>query len=75
MCMDFPFVSFWIKKGNLVGWKCEDTGHIVVEKAVLLLAEVADYVAAVRVGRGHHVEEERLDVVVESLVVGEGLGD
>ena len=60
---------------NLVRWKCEDTGDIIVEEAVLLLAEVANDVAAVRVGGGHHVEEERLDVVVESLVVEEGLGD
>ena len=75
MRMDFPFVSLRIKKGNLVGWKCEDTGHVIVEEAVLLLAEVADYMAAVRVGRGHHVEEERLDVIVERLVVKERLGD
>ena len=32
-------------------------------------------VAAVGVGGGHHVEEERFDVVVESLVVEERLGD
>ena len=31
--------------------------------------------AAVGVGGGHHVEEERLDVVVERLVVEERLGD
>ena len=30
---------------------------------------------AVRVGGGHHVEEKRLDVVVEGLVVEERLGD
>ena len=31
--------------------------------------------ASIRVGRGHHVEEERLDVIVERLVVKERLGD
>ena len=31
--------------------------------------------APVGVGGGHHVEEERLDVVVERLVVEERLGD
>ena len=60
---------------HLVGRKCEDTGDIVVEEAVLLLAEVTNDVATVRVGGGHHVEEERFHIVVERLVVEERLGD
>ena len=60
---------------NLVRRKCEDTGDVVVEEAVLLLAEVAHDMAAVGVGGGHHVEEERFHVVVERLVVEERLGD
>ena len=60
---------------HLVGRKCEDTGDIVVEEAVLLLAEVTNDVAAVGVGGGHHVEEEWFHVVVERLVVEERLGD
>lgn len=62
-------------KGYLVGWKCEDTGDVVVEEAVLLFAEISDYMTAVRVGGGHHVEEEGFDVVVERLVVEERLCD
>ena len=60
---------------HLVGRKCEDTGDIVVEEAVLLLAEVTNDVAAVGVGGGHHVEEEGFHIVVERLVVEERLGD
>ena len=60
---------------HLVGRKCEDTGDIVVEEAVLLLAEVTNDVAAVGVGGGHHVEEEWFHVVVERFVVEERLGD
>ena len=41
---------------------------------VLLLAEVADEVAALGVGDGHDVEEEGLHVEVERLVVQEELG-
>jgi hypothetical protein len=46
----------------------------VVRRTTLLLGEVADELSAAGVGRGHHVEEERLDVVVERLVVQEHLG-
>ena len=60
---------------HLVGRKCEDTGDIVVEEAVLLLAEVTNDVAAVGVGSGHHVEEEWFHIIVERLVVKERLGD
>ena len=60
---------------HLVGRKCEDTGDIVVEEAVLLLAEVTNDVATVRVGGGHHVEEEGFHIVVERLVVEERLCD
>lgn len=43
-------------------------------KNTLLLAEIADAVTSFRVGHRHHVEEERLHVVVERLGVEETLG-
>lgn len=52
-----------------------DAGDVVaLGRTVFLLAEVADEVAAVPVVLRHRVKEERLDVVVEGLVVEEQLG-
>jgi len=51
----------------------QDAGDVVALGGLLLLGEVADEVAAVVVAGGHAVEEERVDVVVEGLVVEEEL--
>lgn len=51
----------------------QDARHVVALGRFLLLAEVPDEVAAVLVAGGHAVEEERVDVVVERLVVQEQL--
>ena len=53
----------------------EYTGHIVVEERLLLLREIADHVTAVVVCFRHNVEEKRLDVIVECLVVEKQLGE
>ena len=49
----------------------EDASDVVALGGFLLLAEVADEMAAVFVARGHAVEEEGVDVVVERFVVEE----
>ena len=59
----------------LVDRQRHDAAHVVVHWAQLLLAKVADKVGAVRVGLGEDVEEERLDVVAQRLVVEEELGE
>lgn len=51
----------------------QDTRHVVALGRLLLLAEVPDQVAAVLVARHHAVEQERVHVVVERLVVQEEL--
>ena len=51
----------------------QDAGEVVALGRLLFLAEVPDEVAAVGVADGHAVEEERVDVVVERLVVEEEL--
>lgn len=56
---------------TLVLGQSEDAGDVVVVLAFLFLAEVADEMAAFGVAGGHAVEEERVDVVVESFVVEE----
>ena len=48
-----------------------DAGHVVLLQTVLLLAEVPHQVAALGVVLGQDVEEERLHVVVERLVIEE----
>ena len=53
----------------------QDAGHVVALGGFFLLGEVADQVAAVRVAGAHAVEEEGVDVVVESFVVEEELGE
>ena len=53
----------------------KDAGDIVVQVAVLLLAEVSHNVAAVAVRDGHHIEQERLHIIVEGFVVQKGLGN
>ena len=53
----------------------KDAGDIVVQVAVLLLAEVSHNVAAVAVRDGHHVKQERLHIIVEGFVVQKGLGN
>ena len=53
----------------------KDAGDIVVQVAVLLLAEVSHNVTAVTVCDGHHVEQERLHIIVEGFVVQKGLGN
>ena len=52
----------------------QDTGNVVVLARLLLLAEVADDVKAVVVALAHHVEQERVGVVIQGLVVEEQLG-
>ena len=51
--------------------------QVVVHDRLLLLGEVADHLEGARalVVLGEHVEEERLDVVVERLVVEKELGE
>lgn len=51
----------------------QDARDVVALGRLLLLAEVTHEVAAVLVAGGHAVEEERVDVVVERLVVEEQL--
>ena len=53
----------------------KDAGDIVVQVAVLLLAEVSHNVAAVAVRDGHYVKQEWLHIVVEGFVVQKGLGN
>ena len=53
----------------------KDAGDIVVQVAVLLLAEVSHNVTAVAVRDGHHIEQERLHIIVEGFVVQKGLGN
>ena len=48
-----------------------DAGHVVLLQTVLLLAEVAHQVAALRIVLGQDIEEEWLHVVVERLVIEE----
>ena len=52
----------------------QDARDVVALGGLFFLGEVADEVAAVLVAGGHAVEEERVDVVVEGLVVEEELG-
>ena len=49
----------------------EDAGDVIPFGRFFFLGEVADEVAAVRVAGSHAIEEERIDIVVESLVVKE----
>ena len=59
----------------LVGRQYEDTRHVVILAALLLLGEIAHDVTALGVTLAHHVEEERVRVVVERLVVEKQLGE
>lgn len=52
-----------------------DAGHVVLLLAMFLLGEVSDEMATFAVVLGEHVEEERLDVVVERLMIEEQLGE
>ena len=52
----------------------QDAGDVVVLARLLLLAEVADDVKAVVVALAHDVEQERVGVVIQGLVVEEQLG-
>merc|ERR1712138_108071 len=47
----------------------EDAREVVAHLRVLLLRVVTDRMEAVRVHLAHHVEQERVDVVVEGLVI------
>ena len=49
----------------------EDAGDVVSFGRFFFFGEVADEVAAVRVAGSHAVEEEGVDIVVQSLVVKE----
>ena len=51
-----------------------DAGEVVVLRGVFLLGEVAKDVAATTVRLCHHVEEERLHVKIECLVLQEQFG-
>lgn len=57
------------KSLSLVLWHGHDTTDIVLLGTMLLLGEVSDQVAALRVVLGQDVEQEGLDVVVEGLVI------
>mmetsp|Transcript_26858 Transcript_26858/g.46853 ORF Transcript_26858/g.46853 Transcript_26858/m.46853 type:complete len:210 (-) Transcript_26858:65-694(-) len=59
----------------LVGGEGEDAGQVVLLGGVLLLAEVPDEVRPLVVHLAQHVEQERVHVVVERLVVQEELGE
>jgi hypothetical protein len=59
----------------LVLWEGEDTSHVVAFCGLLFLGEVADQMVAVISAGGHAVEEERVDIVVESLVIEEEFGE
>ena len=61
--------------GALILWHDHDAGDVVLLSAVLLLAEVADEMRALLVVLREYVEEERLDIVVERLVVEKELGE
>ena len=53
----------------------KDAGDIVVQVAVLLLAEVSHDVAAVTVRDSHNVKQEWLHIIVKGFVVQKGLGN
>ena len=55
-------------------WEGENTGDVIPLRALLFLAEVSNEMAATLVARGHAVEEKRIDIVVEGLMVEEELG-
>ena len=60
---------------TLVLGQRQDARHVVALGRFFFFAEVADQVAAVRVARGHAVEEERVHVVVERFVVEKELAE
>lgn len=56
---------------SLVLWQRQNARDVVPLAAFLLLAEISYHVAAALVARGHHVEQEGVDVVVEGFMVQE----
>lgn len=58
----------------LIRRHCENAGHVVVLCALLLLGEVPYYVEAARVELCHYVEEKRIGIIVECLVVEKEFG-
>lgn len=58
----------------LVGGQGEDTSHVVPVRRLFLLGEVAHYVSPLSVDFGQDVEDKRLHVKVQRLVVQEELG-
>lgn len=47
----------------------QDTRHIIPLRALLLLAEIADQMTAVPIARRHAIEQERIDVVIQRLMI------
>jgi hypothetical protein len=56
-------------------WQRQYAGHVVVVEGFLLFAEVADDLGAILVTLAQYVEEKRLDVEEERLVVKKKLGE
>ena len=56
---------------TLILWECQDTCHVVPFGTFFLLAKIANDVAAALVARGHYIEQEGVNVVIESLVIEE----
>lgn len=54
---------------SLVRRQRQNAGHIVVFRTLLLFTEVTNYVETSSIHLGHNVEQERIRVVVQSLVV------
>lgn len=59
----------------LIRWKYENAGHVVVLGRFFLLGEVADNMKSAIIALTHYVEEERIRVVVQRLVVEEQFGE
>lgn len=57
----------------LVRWQRENTRYIIVFTRLLLFREVANDVTTKRVHLAHDVEEKRVRVVVQRLVIKEQL--
>lgn len=58
-----------------MGRQCKNTSYVVVLVAVFFLAKVSDNVCTHIVNLAHDIEPERIDVIVERLMIQEQLGN
>ena len=56
-------------------WECQNACEIVSLCRVLLLAEVPDHVAAGLIDFRYDVKVERVNIIIEGLVIKEKLGE